>query len=261
MVQKKTIVTNILIVFLGCILLHTGMAVNYNRKVEREFYPNGMNNQPYQRKEPVDTMDISRYQGNIIYSQIETLYPVMVRLKKPLRYYTRPDRNSPVAVELEAGKEYYLLWGGYVLGEGNRTLPTYKKGWRCATILRPVKTEGMDPQMLSKRFYVRLEDLISVQREYEWQYFLNHPTYVKWSFGAPFYTTGGDGNGKMEKIYYDLFTSVDSVMYRLGQYISPDLKKPLWDTWNTLFLTGAVLCLIAPPVCRKVKRRGEPATD
>lgn len=79
MVQKKTIVTNILIVFLGCILLHTGMAVNYNWKVEREFYPNGMNNQPYQRKEPVDTMDISRYQANIIYSQIETLYPVLDR--------------------------------------------------------------------------------------------------------------------------------------------------------------------------------------
>ena len=195
----------------------------------------------------------------MIRDAIQHLYPWKVTLKRPLRYYTGPDRNSPVALELKAGEEYYVISDDYLLGEGNRTLPTYQRGWRCAAILRSVKPENQDhTENLNKRYYVNLGDLRRIQRDCEWDYFLKDPLH---NFGGPFYITYGSSETGKKKDYLDIFTECDSTMYRLGQYISPDLKKPLWDIWNTLFLTGAVLCLIAPPVCRKVKRRGEPATD
>ncbi|MFQ9872466.1 MAG: hypothetical protein ACLRVT_05515 [Oscillospiraceae bacterium] len=310
---------NLFILFLGILVLRVGIAVNYNRGLEREFskivekrynarqYPT----EPYSRGETVRTMDLSAYQmdtrndGNELgYSEGSIVY--VVTLRHPLRYYTQPSLLSEVAVELKAGENYVVKWDGYFEGWAGNTLPTYHRGWRCAVPFLPTQEDshkdGLARWEIPKikevqaraeklgRYYVRTDDLRRVYedlirqllREEEqaskrqnsmgedidlsvhWLY--HNWKYLQNQFGeyehTAIYSVGNEVKAKYDAILHGGFeTRLDIIFFENGWYLSPDLKKPLWDTWNTLFLTGAVLCLIAPPVCRKVKRRGEPATD
>lgn len=302
--NQKILSTNLFILFLGSLILHFGMAVNYNRMLEREFSKivqkrfdvQKSSVEPYFRGEDVRTMDLTAYQmdtpvgwNELGYYEGDSVY--VVTLSRPLRYYTHPNLFSEVAVELKEGENFVVQWDGYFAGWAGNTLPTYRRGWRCAVpFLSTQEDSHRDglarweiPKMKEAqaraeklgRYYVRTDDLRRVYedlirqllREEEqsskrqnistgtvdlsvsWLY--TNWNYLKNEFGkyahSATYPVGNEDRTKYDVILYGGFeTRLDIVFFENGWYLSPDLKKPLCDIWNTVFLLGAVVCFAFP---------------
>lgn len=260
---------NLLVVFLGVCLLRTGVAINYNRGMYQGFTQRYEEwNPDWNGEEIKEYMSRNRFGGMyVIWSSVET-----VTLTRPLRYYTQPSIFSQVAVELKAG-ERYALFGEYNYGCGSHTFPTGRRGWRCAVPLAPSDADSAivgnaSPhwQDLSyyegELYYVRLEDLVSVARDFylqilpeNVQYIMRRRFYwdeipVKDMFRQlmdPFLYYSDDPSNPNRSIEHigdvqGKFTSFDREFYRRGCCISPDLLKPLWDWWNTVMVFGALIC-------------------
>lgn len=276
---------NLLVLLLGICILKTGAAVNYNREVYRGYTQRYEPlNLDWSGQEMVDYIDRNRFSFDVPgYNQ--TAYTVT--LTRPLRYYTEPSAFSKVAVELGAGQRV-VLFGRYDSGCGSNTFPTSRRGWRCAVPLLPMESEkvvvlhsDMSYSDVYRRwgrryYYVRLEDLMSIGREFYLQAIPDNSDYVRrlydylghsspeyflartfdpFAYGITDYLSDTD-KFLEELTLRERFTSFDKEFYRRGCCISPDLLQPLWDRWNTVMLMGAAGCLVLLFYRNKKKKLG-----
>ena len=244
-----------------CLGIFIASAFSYNRYLEKNFVPNG-ENCDYAKGIPLDKMDrkklITRY-DDVIFQALSVSRSEVVKLDKPLNLYQEPDEDTEVAMILPAG-EYFLSRNSCDFGQGCRSLPTYKKGWRYfIPPMQLVESDGKgneERKNFSDWYYIKLEDLERLQAKYVLQQlnrlfelwierdptnytfsrlvkyhdftilFPFHPSYIKNIMGS------------VELL------AIDRIMFENGDYLSPDLFKPLWDWKCTALSIGIVLLLI-----------------
>lgn len=248
----------------------------YRAKIQRWRYE-GSGYLPYDIGVPVEQMNfveqpalpISTGDGSLYYA----IKRITFQLKQDICYYSSPTAEDPPKVIRKKGDWVVVAAPstGLTQGRGISSYPAYEKNWRYAYPL-PLETDWWQTQG-EEKLYVRLEDLSKLRRDVfaekrnikaefsdvfvygvRDQQLLSEEFKKEWMLSQYLeqkYTFGSEA----------ALVSQDESLMRGGIYVSGDLREPLWDIWNTLLLTGAVLCLIVPPLYQKVKRRGEPATN
>jgi len=132
-------------------------------------------------------------------------------------------------ITLEAGKKYIINTNDINSYKyGIQSWPTYNKGWRFAI---PFVEEGNE-KLVTKAYYVKLKDLYS-----------------------PLKTIKKVVHYQIPKGYNNrrLLLIKDEMLYKEGCYLSPDLLKPVLDSWSIILLIiGFCLIIIKIQYLRKV---------
>lgn len=272
--------------FLLCLclsVLNTGIHVWENRLLEQQYQRNrdsflrkGLYQTqyvPYDQGVPLEKIDFQEHAGRIDWLiQTYDVQQLSFCLQHDVAYYAAPeDTEDPVLVRRKGDwVTLYDLYSDKLGGRGiENTYPTYQKGWRYAYPLPLTQGETWeDGGHHSTKLYVRLKDLEQVQTD------LLQVNRYEGIFDSviEFDDRRWDGKpyekGEKEEILYreteKLITETfgggirtllkqDRDFYDKGFYFSEDLKEPLWDIWNTIFLLGALGCLF--PVIRNYQKR------
>lgn len=280
---------NCMVLLLGICVLRSGFGIRENMRIKAEFKRNEWRQDWFAvaqgnfREVPIGDWGADTWGASTQYT---------VTLTRPIRYYMEPSVFSEVAVELKAG-ETYVIVGEYPWGGGNQTLPTDRRNWRCASPFvkakeDPFVKDGRKPHMVhsgsgwtdtteqAPRYYVRLSDLQWIERQMQLQLLPETAPVVAsvlrenlWHFlstgemvlNLRFCTRYLFHPYEMYPNRMGLFFRIDTEMYDSGSCIPVSMLYEVWDGFNTLLLTGAVLCLIIPPLYQKLKKRREPTTD
>lgn len=233
-------------VLLGAVpLLRTGYAWLHNSRLQTSFSALRPESSftHYLEHRPMEELPEFPLELDNSWLQIETHQPSVIRLRAPLRYYSQPDPFSEPYLEIPAGTELELIaWQRgicrYPIGYGFFSYPTYDPGWRMVSPF--LKYPNEDPVRSwdeANFYYVRLEDLESVRRDY--LYDCMRTTRM---FPLEQFKTRGEYRAALEEKLPLLY--VDEELMRRGYYLSPDLLLPLWDGWNTALCILAAVCIL-----------------
>lgn len=220
-------------------------AWSYNRYLEDNFVPNGKKWPMFEQGMPIEEIYKSYQEHDQYAFSTLTLHEIEITLKQPIRYYETPDVKSEPALELPAGR-YRIAIGEPVFDQGLNTLPTYRKGWRYArTLPSPISDENENTIPISsfnRWYYVQLQDLNTVRirllLEGESKYFWRWVTKINLNLTSPIEYW----NSLWRET--DLF-NLDEILYENGDYLSPDLFRPLWD-WKCAALVIGIVLLMVP---------------
>ena len=111
------------------------------------------------------------------------------------------------------------------------------------------------------RYYVRLSDLQWIERQMQLQLLPETAPVVASVLRENLWHFLSTGEMVLNLRFCTRYLFHPYEMYDSGSCIPVSMLYEVWDGINTLLLTGAVLCLIVPPLCQKAKKRREPTTD
>lgn len=252
MKKTRTLLRCLLLLLLVSLGICVFSAAGYNRYLNENFVPNGENGD-YAQGVPMERiyrkkLEDRYYRG--IFQTLEGPSPnEKATIKEPISLYNSPDEDAGAALVLEPG-DYYISRRLCDFGQGSRSLPTYQKGWRY--FIPPQKLSGGIPESEYDRwYYVKLEDLQKLRRSQLW----NRGTelFRIWLADHPIrtFTVSLFESGQINLTLYhwlkgnfnslDLL-AIDKKMFEKGDYLSPDLLKPLWD-WNCTVLAAGIVLL------------------
>lgn len=187
---------------------------------------------------------------------------VLFRLKRDIAYHSSPSRDEKPVLVRKKGEWVAVAAPstGLNRGRGIKSYPTYDRNWRYAYPL-PLENETWQTPGEHK-LYVRLEDLCKLREDVAEE--RRYPQNIRANFSEVFaigmsFLSEDDEFKKrwmLSQYLSDPYTfgseaallSEDTSLLRGGIYVSEDLKEPLWDIWNTVFLLGAILCFAFPYV-------------
>ena len=233
-------------------------AAQFNRYLKENFVPNGKKWPMFEQGMPIEKIYEEYLDSDGYADSTLTLFSVDIELDRPIRYYHTPDLNSQPAVEISPGR-YRIAIGEPDFDQGFNTLPTYQKGWRYARTLPEALTSKNEDraffQSPMRWYYVRLEDLKWVQLQLRLQGEMN---WLKiWSKNMEALASPITYWKSLWE-HTDLY-ELDNMMYEDGDYLSPDLFKPLWDWKCTALSIGIVLLLIPERLLARRENRRQPS--
>ena len=231
-------------------------AAQFNRYLKDNFVPNGKKWPMFEQGMPIEDI-YNEYLDSTYYAFSNlTSFSIDIVLNHPIRYYHTPDINSEPAVELPAGR-YRIEIGEPVFHQGINTLPTYQKGWRYArTLPEPLTPENEKQENLTspmRWYYVRLEDLKRVTI---------HLLAEERTLYTNRFLEGKLNLRSLVRLWKKSGVSLynlDKLLYEQGDYLSPDLFRPLWDWKCTALATGIVLLMIPERLMARRENRRQPS--
>lgn len=181
--------------------------------------------------------------------------PTIVTLDVPIRYYAHPGDTQPAFI-LETGEKVLVSSRGMdwefslQVGYGIITLPTQDPQWRYALPLRYA-----DPQrpLNEEMYFVRLDDIREFWKESQKAY----PDIEQYALGYLEHENRFELTYKKSQ-FSDPLLFADWQLYQDKIYVSPNLKWPLWDVWNTVLLVSGSLLAIGRAVIGKMKGKRLP---
>lgn len=263
----------LILVLLVCLGISVASAFSYTRYLRENFVPNG-ENCDYAKGIPLEKMDRKKLNTRYDDGMFQTLSvsrSEVVKFDKPLNLYKEPDEDAGVVMVLPAG-EYFLSRNSCDFGQGSRSMPTYKKGWRY--FIPPVELLDGDGTQIEERknsnhwYYVKLEDLEKLQEKYVLQQM--NRMLILWIESDPI------KYAFTMLVKYHTFTvlfpfhpsyiknitrsvdllAIDRIMYEKGDYLSPDLFKPLWDSKDTALAIGIILLVLPERLMARKEKSG-----
>lgn len=240
------------ILLLLLVSLRIGHALYHNNRLNSQFTaasPPG----PYQEKTAMDAMDLSVFDRLLpsAFSLPEfTLTPVL-QTPVALRYYTEIPGNGAVPVlEIPQGSPIAALpphaTGSpfFKAGYGYTSYPTYERGWRYA---QPFALAGAEANAYAQPYYyVAQKDLYAVSR-------------VVMDAHKPLSAAVKQRGLISKQGAHTMTLYLDDLLYQNGQYLSPDLKYPLFDRLNAVLLSLAgfllLVCLPLPAPLQRIFKR------
>ncbi len=241
MKPTRAVLRCVILMLLVSLGISIASAFSYNRYLEKNFVPNGKKWPMFEQGIPIEDI-YNEYLDSTYYAFSNlTSFSIDIVLNHPIRYYHTPNINSEPAVELPEGR-YRIEIGEPVFHQGINTLPTYQEGWRYArTLPEPLTLENEKQERFTspmRWYYVRLEDLkrVKVQLQLGAQ-----RLYIK------FFLKGKrrpPASLERQLEYGVSLNNLDRILYENGDYLSPDLFKPLWDWKCTALVIGIVLLMI-----------------
>ena len=258
MKPPRAVLRCVILMLLVSLGISAGSSVRYNQYLTENFVPNDTTWPLFCKGVPIEEiywyyLDSDGYADSTL-----TLFSVDIELDRPIRYYHTPDLNSQPAVEISPGR-YRIAIGEPDFDQGFNTLPTYQKGWRYARTLPEALTSKNEDraffQSPMRWYYVRLEDLKWVQLQLRLQGEMN---WLKiWSKNMEALASPITYWKSLWE-HTDLY-ELDNMMYEDGDYLSPDLFKPLWDWKCTALSIGIVLLLIPERLLARRENRRQPS--
>ena len=232
----RAVLRCVILMLLMSIVLSVVSAIRFNQNLKSNFVPNGKKWPLFQQNAPLKEIYRPYYDSGSYAADFIILYQVDITLNYPIRYYDR------------------IAIAGTSFSQGLNSCPTYQKGWRYArTLPERIESDSAAHQLLSSPnqwYYVRLEDLkrvrfhIVIQDEIRWmQEKLDNPIRQwRWLWQAT------------------ELLEVDRLLYKQGDYLSPDLFKPLWDWKCTALTIGIILLIIPERLLAKRENRRQPSS-
>lgn len=232
--------------------LRIGHALYQNNRLTSHFtaaFPPG----PFLTKTPMEAMDLTVFDRLLPSAFTLPEFTVTAVLQTPvaLRYYTAiPGRGDVPALEIPKGSPIAALppyaTGSpfFKAGYGYTSYPTYERGWRYA---QPFVMDGAQADAYEQPYYyVAQKDLHAVSR-------------AVMDANKPLSAAAKQRGLISAQGAHTMTLYLDDLLYQNGQYLSPDLKYPLFDRLNAglLSLAGVllVICLPLPAPLRRILRR------
>lgn len=238
-------------VLLACLGIRIASASGYNNYLNETFEPKETDGVSYDKAVPLEDMDLQFYRERYLGSRNGStpLTNLYVTITADVPYYSSPDSTGTPAFVLSPGMYYFDL-GSCDFGEGSLTLPTYHRGWRYGKI-PPLAPNNASIETSPHWFYIKLEDLHKIRYQYLFQNELKAFNMI-FTKGASCSTFLRSWNIIWRNT--DLLV-VDRLMFEKGDYLSPDLFKPLWDWKCTVLATGAILLFVLERLLSRQKKR------
>lgn len=178
--------------------------------------------------------------------------PTIITLDSPIQYYSQIEDTRP-AFTLEKGEEVLVSSRGIALefslqiGYGIITLPTQDPQWRYAL---PLRYADPEKPVKEEMYFVRLDDIREFWKESQKVY----PDIERYALGYLEHENRFELTYKKSD-FSDLLLFADWQLYQDKIYVSPNLKWPLWDGWNTALLLSGSALAVCGIVVRKMKKR------
>ena len=241
MKPSRAVLRCIILMLLVSLGIFVVSAAQFNRYLKDNFVPNGKKWPMFEQGIPIEDI-YNEYLDSTYYAFSNlTSFSIDIVLNHPIRYYHTPDINSEPAVELPAGR-YRIEIGEPVFHQGINTLPTYQEGWRYArTLPEPLTLENEKQERFTspmRWYYVRLEDLKRVTI---------HLLAEERTLYTNRFLEGKLNLRSLVRLWKKSGVSLynlDKLLYENGDYLSPDLFRPLWDWKCTALVIGMVLLMV-----------------
>ena len=244
MKPTRTVLRCVILMLLVSLGISVASAAGYNQSLKDGFQPNGTTSILYARGGDIENLAKAQYQQLYFGGDDLTLTYYLFEINYCVRFYSTPDTGNECAVEFLPGK-YRMQRPNLYIPQGFQGYPASQQGWRYVRMPKiefDSKKEVWnisDPDECSQRwYYVKTEDLKRLRKSILAQ---NEGLYCWRPTSNAGYTKRECDRALIRST--DLF-SADRLLYENGDYLSPDLFRPLWDWKCTALSIGIVLLLI-----------------